>query len=74
MRTLQKVYFSPIDKSIKALPSKVEESYRNFTLLTCLFTKLADSEVWELPDGLFWHFLQKRSTNLAVLKKKFGHF
>ena len=37
--------------------------------LACLFTELANSEVWELPDGLFWHFLQKGSTNLAVLKK-----
>ena len=26
------------------------------------------SKIWELPDGLFCHFLQKRSTNLAVLK------
>ena len=43
-------------------------------LETCLFTELADSKVWELPDGLLWHFLQKRSTSLAVLKKKFGSF
>ena len=34
-----------------------------------LFSKLR-----ELPDGLFWHFFQKRSTILDVLKKKFGRF
>ena len=26
------------------------------------------SKIWELPDGLFCHFLQKRSTSLDVLK------
>ena len=43
-------------------------------LKTWLFTKLANSKVWELPDRLFWHFLQKHSTSLALLKKKFGCF
>ena len=36
---------------------------------SCLSTELANSKVWELPNGLFWHFLQKCSTNLAVLIK-----
>ena len=43
-------------------------------LVACLFTKLANSKVWELPEGLFWHFLQKYSTSLAALKKEFGRF
>ena len=41
-------------------------------IFACLFTELANSNVWESPDGLFQHFLQKRSTSLAVFKKKFG--
>ena len=31
------------------------------------------SKIWELPDGLFCHFLQKCSTNLAVFWKKQIH-
>ena len=45
-----------------------------YVLFSCLFTELADSDLWELSDGLFWLFLQKHSTNLAVLKKKFVCF
>ena len=26
------------------------------------------SKIWELPDRLFYHFLQKHSTSLAILK------
>ena len=35
---------------------------------SCVFVWVLFSKIWELPDGLFCHFLQKRSTNLAVLK------
>ena len=34
----------------------------------CLFVWVLFSKIWELPNGLFCHFLQKRPTNLAVLK------
>ena len=33
--------------------------------LTTVQVLLLFSKIWELPDGLYCHFLQKRSTNLT---------
>ena len=49
----------------------LEATRADFQRLFCLFPWfwVLFSKIWELPDGLFCHFLQKCSTNLAVLKE-----
>ena len=38
-----------------------------------IYIILCLSKIWELPDRFFWHTLQKHSTSLTVLNKKFNH-